>query len=313
MLAQSSGEFSEHHAELREVRDLRDIEKLNMAHEENSRRTRRRRRGRSVYALLVVVLAFVVIVLLSTTVFFNIRTIRVTGNAEQYDVTEIINAVGVSQGDNMMRLHLDELEQKAEETLIEAEHVDIKRQFPDTLVIDVVKSVPAFNVSYEYGTLIVSKGGKILRNSMDPMEGLISISGYEPAETAPGRRLSAIEERYDRIFHSFEELIDSGELQTPITSVNMSDLNNIVVNFDDRIEFFMGNWSEINYKINFAEEVIARQPAGKQGILTMIGNNQCSFRNQADVLNAEKRFAERTAETTETTGTTEETSELPAE
>ena len=270
-----------------------------MAHGANSRRIRRRKRGRSVYVLLVILLAVALIITLSVTLFFNIKEIRVTGDsAVIYDAEEIVEAVGVKRGDNMMRLHLEELEQKAGEILIDAETVDIKRQFPNTLVIDVQKSIPAFNVSYEYGTLVVSKHGKILQNNMDPMEGLVSIHGYEPEETTVGKRLSAIEERYDKIFSSFQNLIESHTLETPIVSINMSDFNNIIVNFDNRIEFAMGNWSEIDYKINFAEQVIALQPANKEGYLTMIGSNQCSFRNKSDVQNAEKKIVSQ--EMTET-------------
>ena len=266
---------------------MRDIEKMNMAHDSSSKRIRRRKRGRSLYAFLVVILAFAIIITLSMTVFFNIKTIRVTGDAD-YEAEEIVEQVGVSEGDNMMRLNLPQLEAEAEEKLINAENVDIKRQFPSTLIIDVSRAVPAYNVSYEYGTLIVSRKNKILQNSMDPMDGLVSIIGYVPEETTPGKRLSALEERHDKILTAFQDLMQENTLAVPIASVNMTDLNDIIVNFDNRIEFDMGNWSEINYKISFAEQVIAEQPAGKEGYLTMIGSNQCSFRNKLDVLNAEK-------------------------
>lgn len=278
---------------------MRDIEKMNMAHDSSSRRIRRRKRWRSLYVLLVFLLAFAIITTLSMTVLFNIKTIRVTGDAE-YSPEEIVSAVHVAKGDNMMRLHLEELETAAEETLLDAETVDIQRQFPSTLVIDVQKAVPAYNVSYEYGTLIVSRKNKILQNSMDPMEGLVNITGYEPAETTPGKRLSAVTERHDKIFSAFQDFLLDSTLAVPIVAVNMTDMNDIIVNFDNRIEFDMGNWSEINYKISFAEQVIAKQPAGKEGYLNMIGSNQCSFRNKLDVLNAEKTAERKAAAQMET-------------
>ncbi len=77
-------------------------------------------------------------------------------------------------------------------------------------------------------------------------------------------------------------MIYSGDLATPIVEVDMSDFNDIMVDFDHRIIFDMGNWSEIDYKISFAEQIISAQPADKEGYLTMIGTNQCSFRNKAD-------------------------------
>ena len=45
----------------------------------------------------------------------------------------------------------------------------------------------------------------------------------------------------------------------------------------------MGSWDEIDYKITYAQSIISRHPADKEGYLTMIGNNQISFRNKADV------------------------------
>ncbi|MBQ8927110.1 MAG: FtsQ-type POTRA domain-containing protein [Oscillospiraceae bacterium] len=288
----------------------RDVQKTSMETKHNARRERRRRRGRMTYVLLVLLLTVAVLVSLSMTVLFNIKTIRVTGNADSYTPEEIVEAAGVAVGDNMMRINLEEREQAALEQLIDVETVDLKRQFPSTLVIDVQKCTPAYNVMYEYGTLIVSEHGKILDNTMDPMQGLVNIYGYKPEETTPGKPISAEEERYDKVFTAFRDLIYEGSLGTPIVSVDMTDFNDILVNFDNRIEFDMGNWSEIRYKIDFAEQIISEQPADKEGYLTMVGSNQCSFRNKADV-EASRQPAESApavpAETTDEASTQEET------
>ena len=268
---------------------VRDVEKSNIRHEKNDRRSRRRKRGRSVIVFLVIVLAAAVIVTLSMTVFFNIKTIRVTGNADNYNAEDVVRATGISVGDNMMRLHIEEAEQQAIDSLIHVESVKIVRQFPDTLEIQVQKCTPAYNVVYEYGTLIVSEHGRILEDSMDPRQGLVRIVGYKPKETTPGKYIEAEQKRYDRVFTAFRELIYAGGLTTPITEVDMSDFNDIMVNFDHRIIFDMGNWSEINYKISFAEQIISEQPADKEGYLIMVGTNQCAFRNKADYETTRKR------------------------
>ncbi len=261
---------------------MRDIEKTSMEHETNSRRTRRRKRGRPVYAFFVVLLAGAVIVTLSMTVFFNIKTIRVTGNADSYTAEDIVNATGIQIGDNMMRLNTAEAEQKAINSLIYVESLVIDRQFPNTLEIQVQKCTPAYNVVYEYGTLIVSEHGRILEDTMDPISGLVTIRGYDPEETTPGKNVVAKVERCDKIFSEMRDLIYQGDLGVPIVDIDMTDQNDIMVNFDNRIYFDMGNWSEIPYKISFAEQVIAEQPADKEGYLVMIGTNQCSFRNKED-------------------------------
>jgi len=269
---------------------VRDVQKTSIQHETDPRRIRRRKRGRSLYVLMALVLAVATMVTLSMTVFFNIKTICVTGNAEDYTVSAIVEAAEVEIGDNMMRLNVDEAEQKALSSLIHVESVQIKREFPDTLEIHVEKCTPAYNVVYEYGTLIVSEHGRILENTMNPQDGLVKIVGYEPEETTPGYTIHSTDERRDKIFSAFRELIYQGGLSTPIVSIDLEDVNDIMVNFGNRITFDMGNWNEIEYKISFAEQIIASQPADKQGYLVMVGSNQCSFRNKADYEETQKRL-----------------------
>ncbi len=287
---------------------MRDVEKTSMAHETNYRRIRRRRRGFTMYALVVVVLAVGVTITLSMTVMFNIQTIQVTGDAKMYTAEEIAKATGINIGDNMVRLDMDAAKQKALESLIYVEDITLTRQFPDTLVIDVQKCVPTYNVAYEFGTLIVSEYGKILENTMDPQNDLVTIKGYTPYEPLKGRWIVSERERDDKILKTFMNIISERELEAPIVMVDMTESHNIVVNFDNRIQFDMGSWDDIEYKINFAQHIISKQPENKEGYLMMIGTNQCSFRNKADV-EAGKAAKEELEATESSEGTTAETGE----
>ncbi len=278
---------------------MRDVEKTSMSHETNYRRIRRRRRGFAMYALVVVILAVGVTITLSMTVMFNIQQIQVVGDAKMYSAEEIAAATGIATGDNMVRLDLEAAEERALASLIYVEDISITRQFPDTLVIHVQKCEPTYNIEYGFGTLIVSKYGKILEDGMDPQDGLVTIKGYTPLEPIAGKWITAEKERDDRILNAFMEIINTTALDAPIVSVDMTEAHNILVNFDNRIEFDMGNWDEIEYKINFAQHIISKQPADKEGYLTMIGTNQCSFRNKADVEEGRKQAEEATEALTE--------------
>ncbi len=262
---------------------MRDVEKTSMAHETNYRRIRRRRRGFAMYALVVIILAVGVIVTLSMTVMFNIQQIEVTGDAKMYTAQEIAEATGIAAGDNMVRLDIEAAEERALASLVYVEEIKISRQFPDTLVIHVKKCEPTYNVEYSFGTLVVSRYGKILSDDMDPQDGLVTIKGYTPLEPTVGTWLTSERERDDKILGAFMDIINEKTLEAPIVAVDMSEAHNIIVNFDNRIEFDMGTWDEIGYKIDFAQHIISKQPADKEGYLTMIGTNQCSFRNKADV------------------------------
>ena len=47
--------------------------------------------------------------------------------------------------------------------------------------------------------------------------------------------------------------------------------------------FRMGNWSDVDYKLDLAEEVMKDDAiSGKKGFITMVGKNQCSFRSSGE-------------------------------
>lgn len=280
---------------------MRDVAKTRMDHEPNMRRGRRRQRGRMMYAVVVLLLTFAAIATLSMTVLFNIQKIEVTGDAKMYSAEEIAAATGISAGDNMVRLNLDAAEERALARLLYVEEITITRQFPDTLLINVQKCTPTYNVVYEEGTLIVSEFGKILQNSMDREEGLVTIQGYAPYEPSAGSWMTSEDAQDTRIMAEFMNIISNMELEVPIVSVDMSEAHSVIVNFDNRIEFDMGKADDIEYKITFAQHIISRQPADKEGYLTMIGTNQCSFRNKSDVEASRQNQQAATAPSTEGT------------
>ncbi len=284
---------------------MRDVEKTRIQDDKNLRRNRRRDRGKVLYAILVFLFAAGLIVTLSMTVLFNIESIEVTGDAKMYKAEEIAQATGISAGDNLIRIDIEKAEQKALDKLINVEEISIKRRFPNTLLIDVKKCTPAYNIKYEYGVLVTSQSGKIIENSMNPREGLVTIVGYNAKDPEAGKWIYSEDVRDTKILEAFMKLINDGELEYPIVAVDMTKANNIVVNLDNRFQFDMGNWEEIDYKISFAQSVISKQPADKEGYLTMIGNNQVSFRNKADVERQPETPTESPAETT--TGIPEET------
>lgn len=279
---------------------MHDVEKTTIrTGYQNAKRMRRRKRLMPLYIITVLLLTLCMGIALSMTVFFNITSIEVTGNAPQYSASEIASASGVGKGDNLLKLDVKELEENIETEMIYIESADVSKKYPDAIVIDVEECRESYNVYFDNGILLTSESGKIIANSSEAMDGLPVIYGMNPTVLSPGKRVSSNDNIKDDIFQDFVDIM-SNELNVPITSINMSDKYDIVVVFDDRIEFSMGNWNEISYKITLAEAVIARLDGSKEGYLTMIGNNQCSFRDKASVELAEQVQAAGTTTTTMT-------------
>ncbi len=263
---------------------MKDVEKTNVERNNSSKRMRRRKRKMNLYGLIVILLVLTVGIIISYTFLFNINEIRVSGESDQYTAEEIVIASGISKGDNLLRLNTSKSEQNILDNLLYVETASIDRDFPSSLEINVTKCIPAYNVSYDMGTLLVSKKGKILADNGFITEGLPIIYGYEPSVTTPGKMIESFDEQKSEAFMEIIENLNSAE-ENIVSSVDMSDKYSIIVNYSNGIIFKMGNWTDIEYKLNMAWDVMNNEYVeGKTGYITMIGSNQCSFRSSDDLV-----------------------------
>jgi len=257
---------------------MKDVEKTSVERQNSRRRIRRRQRWTNVYGLVVILLVLTVGITISYTFLFNINEIRVSGQSDMYSAEEIVEASGINKGDNLLRLDCEKSEQRILDKLLYVETAVVDRDFPSSLDITVTKCIPAFNVNYGEGTLLVSKKGKILADNGFITDGLPIIYGFDPADHTPGKPAASENEHKNDAFH---ELISSMSAKEDgsIMTVDMSDEHAIIVNYKNGMIFKMGNWNDVEYKLNLADTVMQDETVkGKKGYLTMIGTKQCSFR-----------------------------------
>ena len=258
---------------------MKDVEKTSVERQNSRKRIRRRKRMMNVYGLVVFLLVVTAAITISYTFLFNISEIRVSGESDMYTAEDIVRASGINEGDNLLRLDRAKSEQRILDELLYVETAKVERDFPSTLEITVTKCIPAFNVSYDKGTLLISKKGKILADNSFITDGLPIIYGLEPAETVPGKPVYSDNEHKNE---AFTELISSiaSKNENNIMSVDLSDEHAIIVNYKNDMIFKMGNWNDVEYKLNLADTVMNDEDVkGKKGYLTMIGTNQCGFRD----------------------------------
>lgn len=257
---------------------MKDVEKTNVQRDNSSKRLRRRKRKMNLYSFIVILLVMTVAVTVSYTFLFNISEIRVSGESDEYTAEEIVAASGIMKGDNLLRLNTGKSEQMILDSLLYVETATVDRDFPSSLNITVSKCVPGFNVSHEKGTLLVSRKGKILADNGFITPGLPIFYGFNPADTTPGKALVSEDEQKTQAFEEFIGIMNSSE-EAFISSIDMTDKYEIIVNYANGIIFKMGNWTDISYKLDMADNVMSSEGIeGKKGYITMIGSNQCSFR-----------------------------------
>lgn len=257
---------------------MKDVEKTNVERKNSGKRMRRRRRNMNLYAVVVIVLVLTIGVTMSYTFMFNIEQVHVSQVSEMYDKNTIFQASGVNIGDNLLRLNTKKSADRILDELLYVETAEVNRKFPSSLEINVTFCVPAFNIEYSGGFLIVSKLGKILEQNTFQTDGLPTISGIEPVTTELGEMISTESEHKNEAFSEIIESIALGD-KSNISAIDLSDEFAIVINYTSGMVFKMGNWNDADYKMNLAENVMSEPSVnGKKGYITMIGTNQCSFR-----------------------------------
>lgn len=258
---------------------MKDVEKTSVERQNSRKRIRRRKRMMNVYGLVVLLLVITAGITISYTFLFNINEIRVSGESDMYSAEEIVMASGIKEGDNLLRLDCAKSEQRILDELLYVETAKVERDFPSSLDITVTKCIPAFNVQYSEGTLLVSKKGKILADNGFITDGLPIIYGLEPSETSLGKPVASDNEHKN---DAFAEIIASmvAKSDNNIMSVDLSDEHSIIVNYKNDMIFKMGNWNDVEYKLSLADTVMNEDSVkGKKGYLMMVGTNMCSFRD----------------------------------
>ncbi len=239
---------------------------------------RRRKKSSPVMGVLFFLLAAGIFLMLSTTVFFNVETIKVTG-ASNYTAQEIIDASGIKAGDNLVRTVTDKCAERIMTELVYIEKAKITRSFPNTMIIDVEASEPAANFACHDGYLLVSSGGKVLEKITEPKVGLLNFTGAEVYPVLlPGERFSSIEEHKTetafelmKCFNS-EDAVESG-LREKVTDIDMTDRADISYTYDDRVQVRLGSINDIEYKIKFSYEILSSKIGDKtEGVLTVLSD-----------------------------------------
>ena len=206
----------------------------------------RRPQGRAFTLLaMAAVTAFVCVFLL-----FKVRTIEVTGD-QVYDPSAILELCGYQEGDNLALLTTGEQEAALEEQLPYVEDAQILRHFPSGLEIHITAAQQAACVQSGSQWFIISGKGKILEAATQPLEGVMQITGLTLKDPAVGSTLqvedASVQQALETILSTLVDLGGVGEF----TALDLTDLYNITLSYQDRVMFQLGNTVDLEYKLTY--------------------------------------------------------------
>lgn len=221
--------------------------------EKRRRQNKKRRLKNSVRKALITIalLLFLIIVgvVLCLTVFFKIETVNISGSGT-YSSDEIMAYCTIDIGDNLFLINKEKCAENLEQKLPYIYDVDIKRELPTAVTINVIEAVASYTVDNGDGsyTLLDDRFKVLNNNSQDSVDGIIEIQntavisnengyviGFENEESANGlRQLSDIIKKLNII------------QATAISSDGKS--NNYIV-YENRIALKLGDFENLEKKV----------------------------------------------------------------
>ena len=152
------------------------------------RRRYNHKRRRGSLSFLYKLLAFVLIctaISLALTLFFRIRSIEVSGN-DRYTRQEIIDAAGVSEGDNMFLMNKYSAAERIRRALPYIETVQFRRSLPDGLSIIVTECAdPAAIVQDGKAYLLCDTGNIVDEVAPAAAKQRMQVKGCSSASSCP--------------------------------------------------------------------------------------------------------------------------------
>ena len=229
----------------RQMNSMSDDKRIAMRTAQRRKKNKRKR----IFIRTLVILLFIVIgVIVSLTVFFNIDSIKVTGETK-YSNDEIINASGIKIDDNLIFMSEENINDKVTKELPYIEYITIKKHLPTTVEI-VVKQTEAVYAVPQNGTYtLLNENGKVLEKEIEFVgENLIFLNAGE----LNSAELKAVK--------SIRDALNECEYEK-ITLIDASDIYNIKFIYDGRITFQLGeiNKSNLLKKLRLGKSALDRQ------------------------------------------------------
>lgn len=211
------------------------------------------------YVLISVVLCFV-FVIVCMALFLKIETIKVSGN-ERYTKKEIVQVSGIKEGQNLYAIN-----KKAAKALIMEEfpyitEVVIRRTLPSTLTFKVTEETPAYFTEMAGEYYILSANLRVLERTEErPVateeQRLVMLLLSDVKSIIVGQNVEFTKDlAFDYISEFIKELTEH-EVTDKLTEIDISSKYNIYVTYEDRFRVYLGDNTETDMKLTFAELMI---------------------------------------------------------
>ena len=191
---------------------------------------------------------------LSFTVLFKTEKIDIEGDI-YYTEDQITAFSNVSLQQNIFLGAWNSTPEEIVKNLPYVETANIGFAVPDTITIRIKNAVPTYVVKDGNGYLVVSSKGRILDTAADNYENLVVLTCGEIKNKSKGEYIDFGDDSVPEILDSVAKSFAANGVDK-ITGFDISNLSQIVINYDNRININIGLPEDLDYKIKTAFTII---------------------------------------------------------
>lgn len=219
-----------------------------------------KRNRRILTGIIAAVAVAAVFAVLSVTVLFNVSEIKVAKAGTHYNAEQILDAAGVEVGDNMIMTNWDKVKSKAEEKLPYILSLEIKKSIGGKVTFTVKDDKAALLFKTADGYAIADSNGKTLEvmKNKPKNSGLMILTVKNQIHAKPGETITFADENEKTLYDNICAAIKGADMKN-ITGIDISDSKNIYLEYQSRYRLYLGDDSDIEYKLKEAKKVIAQE------------------------------------------------------
>ena len=232
---------------------------------------------------LATVVAVVLAIVFGMSIFFKVATVTVTGN-EKYTAWDIREASGIQDGENLFSISEPKISNSITKKLPYVKKVRVGIKLPDTVKIEIVEIDVVYAVESTDGSwwLMRSDGGLTEKVSSADAEQYTKILGVTLENPEAGKTATAFqpvsegEETVPITVYASEQLdaaltiaqyLENVGIIGGADSINVSDMGDLEMQFDERYKVLLGDSLELGHKIRKMKAAIDKMGDYQSGTL----------------------------------------------
>lgn len=220
--------------------EVRSINKKKMS--------RRRKLKKNMLSILLALIVMCVGIVLVFSLFFKINTITITGD-KVYSEKMVTDKSGIEIGENLFKINEEKLTEKLSKDLPYIKSVTVERKLPDTIIINVEAAKEIAAIATQNGFVLLDETGKVLDKDASILkENVAVINNVKLKEYAEGEMIVLTDEKKTETLLKLFEAIKKADMQL-LTEIDLKNINDIKIKYDDRITFAVGSLTNIDTKL----------------------------------------------------------------